>query len=76
MRCSPRSLAGRPWCGLSLLLLLAAAGPSFGQAPASAPEAVPAAAPQPAAASESAALAARFPDPVVRYDTPAFEPGP
>ena len=42
-----------------LVLLLAACGPTFAQGP------VP----------ESDALAARFPDPVVTYRTPAFEPG-
>ena len=43
-------------------LLVAACGPAFAQAPPPAP-------------TESAALAARFPDPSVSYRTPAFEPG-
>src|SRR5882762_7375237 len=42
-----------------VVLLLAACGPTFAQGPA----------------PESDALAARFPDPVVAYRTPAFEPG-
>jgi hypothetical protein len=62
---------------LSLVLLpelfLAAARLSFGQVPA--PEPAPTVVSQEGAASESAALAARFPDPAARYDTPAFEPG-
>ena len=59
MRCSPWGLGGRRWWWAQLAILLAACGPSFGQV----------------AASESDAVAARFPDPAVSYRTPAFEPG-
>ncbi len=46
------------------------------QPPVAAPKAMPApASPAPAPPTESAALAARFPDPPVAYRTPAFEPG-
>ncbi len=43
--------------------------------PTPAPAPTPAAVAPPASGPESAALMARFPDPVVRYATPAFEPG-
>ena len=50
----------------------AASEPAAGAAP----EPAAGAAPEPAGAGiESAALAARFPDPDIRYRTPAFEPG-
>ena len=44
-------------------------------APIPVPLTPPAPASAPAAATESAGVAARFPDPSVRYRTPAFEPG-
>ena len=49
----------RTAASLAAVLLLAGCGPTFAQGPA----------------PESDALAARFPDPVLTYRTPAFEPG-
>lgn len=54
---------------------LVAPAPAVAQAPVSAPAPTVQAAPTPAPPAESAAVAARFPDPAVAYRTPAFEPG-
>jgi Zinc carboxypeptidase len=51
-----------------------APAPAVAQAPDTAPM-PPQALPAPAPPAESAAVAARFPDPAVVYRTPAFEPG-
>ena len=53
--------------------IVAAPAPTIAQAPA--PESSVQAAPTPAPPAESAAVAARFPEPAVVYRTPAFEPG-
>ena len=51
------------------------AAPAPAIAPAPAPASSVEAAPTPAPPAESAAVAARFPEPAVVYRTPAFEPG-
>ena len=51
------------------------AAPAPAIAPAPAPASSVEAAPTPAPPAESAAVAARFPEPAVIYRTPAFEPG-
>ena len=51
------------------------AAPTPAIAPAPAPASSVEAAPTPAPPAESAAVAARFPEPAVVYRTPAFEPG-
>ena len=51
------------------------AAPAPANAPAPAPASSVEAAPTPAPPAESAAVAARFPEPAVVYRTPAFEPG-
>ncbi len=71
MRAWIGEMADRWWLGLSLAV--AACGPVAAQVP-DAPEAPPIAASAPARVPESDAVAARFPDPLVSYRTPAFEP--